>query len=216
MISTPVATMIDGLEVLDFGLGRTLLDYESAWASQQRLHAEVVAGHRGDTVLLVEHEPVYTAGTSTQPADRPFDGSPVLDVDRGGRITWHGPGQAVVYPILRLPDPLDVVAHVRRLEDFGIAICAAAGVPADRVPGRSGVWVGGNRKVAAVGVRVARGVTMHGIAINADCDLSWYDRIVPCGIRDAGVTSLTAESGGRIGVADLLEPILAHLRRVRP
>jgi lipoyl(octanoyl) transferase len=153
-----------------------------------------------DTLLLLEHEPVYTAGRRTEPQDRPFDGTPVIDVDRGGRITWHGPGQLVGYPIVHLPQPMDVVGHVRRLEELLIRTCAHFGVDGQRVPGRSGVWVDGTpaRKVAAVGVRVARGVTMHGFALNVDCDLGAYDRIVPCGIADAGVTSLAQETGGPV------------------
>lgn len=191
------------------------VDYERAWDLQRALHDEVVAGTSDDTVLLLEHEPVYTAGRRTEPLDRPFDGTPVIDVDRGGRITWHGPGQLVGYPIVRLPDPLDVVAHVRRLEQIVIDSCAVAGLETMRVEGRSGVWVdadarGPQRKVAAIGVRVARGVTLHGFALNCDCDLVAFDRIVPCGIRDAGVTSLTAELGRRVTVAEALPVVEAR------
>ena len=176
--------------------------YEQAWEQQRALHAEVVAGTRPDTVLLLEHPPVYTAGKRTEPHERPFGnaGAPVIDVDRGGKITWHGPGQIVGYPILRLPDPIDVVAYVRRMEATLIAVCAEFGVAAGRVEGRSGVWLAADanrpaRKIAAIGIRVAQGVTLHGFALNCDPDLSWYDRIVPCGIADAGVTSLAAELG---------------------
>ncbi|MHB1063125.1 MAG: lipoyl(octanoyl) transferase LipB, partial [Georgenia sp.] len=169
-----------------------------------------VAGDRPDTVLLLEHSDVYTAGSRTGARDRPTDGTPVVDVDRGGRITWHGPGQLVAYPIVRLREPVDVVAYVRALEQAVINLAAGYGVATARVAGRSGVWVlsderGRDRKLCAVGVRVARGVTMHGIAINAEPDLHAYDRIVPCGIDDADVTSLTAEAGRRIGVLDIVD-----------
>lgn len=203
-------------------LGPSPVDYAWAWDLQRTLHDEIVAGTADDTVLLLEHEPVYTAGRRTEPLDRPFDGTPVVDVDRGGRITWHGPGQLVGYPIVRLPAPLDVVAHVRRLEQIVIDSCAAVGLETMRVEGRSGVWVdadarGPQRKVAAIGVRVARGVTLHGFAVNCDCDLGAFDRIVPCGIRDAGVTSLTAELGRPVTVDEMLpiveEQVLRHLSR---
>jgi lipoyl(octanoyl) transferase len=189
-----------------------LVDYREAWAEQRRLHDAVVAGDRPDTVLLLEHPSVFTAGKRTEAADRPMDGTPVVDVDRGGKITWHGPGQLVGYPILRLPDPVDVVAYVRRTEQLLIDVCAEFGVAAERVEGRSGAWVkaddrGPDRKIAAIGIRVARGVTQHGFALNCDCDLSAYDRFVPCGIRDAGVTSLTQELGRPVTVADVL-PVL--------
>src|SRR3954469_15948004 len=193
-----------------------LVDYREAWEQQQRLHDAVVAGDRGDTVLLLEHPSVFTAGKRTEPADLPFDGTPVVDVDRGGKITWHGPGQLVGYPILRLPDPVDVVAYVRRTEQLLIDVCAEFGVSTERVEGRSGAWVraddrGPDRKVAAIGIRVARGVTLHGFAINADCDLSYFDRIVPCGLRDAGVTSLSAELGRRVTVAEITPIVERHL-----
>ncbi|GAA3762589.1 MULTISPECIES: lipoyl(octanoyl) transferase LipB [Micromonospora] len=193
-----------------------LLDYQAAWDEQRRLHEAVVAGEQGDTVLLLEHPSVYTAGKRTEPWDRPVDGTPVVDVDRGGKITWHGPGQLVGYPIVRLPDPVDVVAYVRRTEQLLIDVCAEFGLTAGRVEGRSGVWVpeddrGPARKVAAIGIRVARGVTLHGFSVNCDCDLGFFDRIVPCGIRDAGVTSLTAELGRPVTVADVLPVVERHL-----
>ncbi|MFG2167598.1 lipoyl(octanoyl) transferase LipB [Micromonospora chersina] len=193
-----------------------LLDYQAAWDEQRRLHEAVVAGEQGDTVLLLEHPSVYTAGKRTEPWDRPVDGTPVIDVDRGGKITWHGPGQLVGYPIVKLPDPVDVVAYVRRTEQLLIDVCAEFGLAAGRVEGRSGVWVpeddrGPARKVAAIGIRVARGVTLHGFSINCDCDLGFFDRIVPCGIRDAGVTSLTAELGRPITVADVLPVVERRL-----
>ncbi len=195
------------------GFGAEAVGYETAWDLQREVHAGVVAGITPDTVLLLEHPPTYTAGKRTRPEERPADGTPVIDVDRGGKITWHGPGQLVGYPIVRLPDPVDVVAHVRRLEGLLIDTCAELGLATYRVEGRSGVWVAPDsplagtrpeRKVAAIGVRVSRGVTMHGFALNADCDLAWFDRIVPCGIADAGVTSLTAELGRTVTVSDVL------------
>ncbi|WDZ84467.1 lipoyl(octanoyl) transferase LipB [Micromonospora cathayae] len=192
------------------------IDYQAAWDEQRRLHEAVVAGESPDTVLLLEHPSVYTAGKRTEPWDRPLDGTPVVDVDRGGKITWHGPGQLVGYPILRLPDPVDVVAYVRRTEQLLIDVCAEFGLVADRVDGRSGVWVpaddrGPARKVAAIGIRVSRGVTQHGFSLNCDCDLTYFDRIVPCGIRDAGVTSLSAELGRPVTVADALPVVERHL-----
>ncbi|MEV0133409.1 lipoyl(octanoyl) transferase LipB [Dactylosporangium sp. NPDC050688] len=205
-------TSILGFEVVRAGL----VDYETALAEQRRIHEAVVAGTAPDTVLLLEHPSVYTAGKRTEPADRPFDGTPVIDVDRGGKITWHGPGQLVGYPIVKLPDPVDVVAYVRRMEQLLIDVCAEFGLATVRVEGRSGVWVaaderGPDRKVAAIGIRVARGVTLHGFAINADCDLSRYNVFVPCGIRDAGVTSLSEELGRDVTVAEVLPVVERHL-----
>jgi lipoyl(octanoyl) transferase len=194
--------------------------YLDAWDTQRQMHAARVADEIDDTVLLLEHDPVYTAGKRTEVWERPTDAAiPVIDVDRGGRITWHGPGQLTGYPIVRLPDPVDVVSHVRRLEEVLIAVCAEAGVATTRVDGRSGVWVraddrGPDRKVAAIGVRVARGVTMHGFALNCDCDLAAFHAIVPCGITDAGVTSLTQETGRRITVTDVLPIVERELGRV--
>jgi lipoyl(octanoyl) transferase len=185
------------------------VDYLAAWEQQRELHEAVVSGSKPDTVLLLEHPSVYTAGKRTEPWDRPTDGSPVIDVDRGGKITWHGPGQLVGYPIVRLHHPVDVVAYVRRMERLLIDVCQAFGLKTARIVGRSGVWVpaderGTDRKVAAIGIRVAKGVTQHGFALNCDCDLSAFDRIVPCGIRDASVTSLTTELGRPVRVADAL------------
>lgn len=201
-----------GLDVRHVGFGDGAMPYDIAWQMQRDTHASVVSGRALDTVLLLEHPPVYTAGRRTEALDRPIDGTPVIDVDRGGRITWHGPGQLVGYPILRLPDPIDVVAHVRRIEGVLISTVADLGVMAERIDGRSGVWVradgsGPDRKIAAIGIRVSQGVTMHGFALNCDCDLTWFDRIVPCGIRDAGVTSLSAEVGRRVTITEVL-PIL--------
>jgi lipoyl(octanoyl) transferase len=191
--------------------------YHDGWARQRALHEARRLGTAPDTLLLLEHEPVYTAGRRTAVDERPLPGTTggaeVVEVDRGGKITWHGPGQLTGYPILALPDPVDVVAHVRRMEQLVIDVCAELGLAVGRVDGRSGVWVpaderGPARKVAAVGVRVARGVTMHGFALNVDCDLGWFGRIVPCGITDAGVTSLQAELGTPITVADV-RPLVA-------
>jgi lipoyl(octanoyl) transferase len=193
-----------------------LVPYEQAWARQREIHAAVVAGTAPDTALLLEHPPVYTAGRRTEAGERPFDGTPVIDVDRGGKITWHGPGQLVGYPILRLADPIDVVAYVRLMERILIEVCVEVGVSAGQVEGRSGVWLaadaaGPERKIAAIGIRVAQGVTLHGFAINCNPDLTWFDRIVPCGIKDAGVTSLTKELGRIVTVAEVLPIVERHL-----
>jgi lipoyl(octanoyl) transferase len=200
-----------------------LVPYEEAWEMQRDLHARRVAGEIPDTLLLLQHPSVYTAGKRTEPHERPMDGTPVIDVDRGGKITWHGPGQLVGYPIVALPDPVDVVAYVRRLEEALIEVCAGFGVDAGRVEGRSGVWVAADetghgfrpeRKIAAIGIRVARGVTMHGFALNCDPDLGAFGAIVPCGIPDAGVTSLSAELGRDVTVDGAIEPVEAAMRRV--
>jgi lipoyl(octanoyl) transferase len=189
-----------------------LVRYEDAWQRQRELHEAVLAGDAPDTVLLLEHPPVFTAGKRTEPSERPFDGTPVIDVDRGGKITWHGPGQLVGYPIVRLPRPLDVVAYVRAMEQLLIDVCAVLGVGATRVDGRTGVWLRDpDRKLAAIGVRVRRVVAMHGFALNCDPDLSWFDRIVPCGIADAGVTSLSRELRRDVTVAEVLPIVEAHL-----
>jgi lipoyl(octanoyl) transferase len=192
-------------------LGR--VPYDEGWRLQQQVHAEVVAGGE-DVALLLEHPPVYTAGKRTQPWERPLDGTPDVghDVDRGGKITWHGPGQVTGYPIVRLADPVDVVAYVRALEQVLIDTCAALDLPTGRVDGRSGVWTpDGARKVAAVGIRVSQAVTMHGFALNCDPDLTAYDRIVPCGIADAGVTSLSRELGRDVPVDEVLPLLEARL-----
>jgi lipoyl(octanoyl) transferase len=196
-----------------------LVPYEEAWARQRELHAARVAGEGPDTLLLLEHPSVYTAGKRTLPHERPFDGTPVIDVDRGGKITWHGPGQLVGYPIVALPDPVDVVAYVRRLEEALIDVCAGFGLQTGRVEGRSGVWVAADdtrpeRKVAAIGVRVARGVTMHGFALNCDPDMTAFGNMIPCGIPDAGATSLSAELERDIPVAEVIEPVEKAMTRV--
>ena len=187
------------------------VDYTVAWTLQQQLHDEVVAG-ADDVVLLLEHQPVYTAGRRTEPWERPTDGSLVVDVDRGGKITWHGPGQVTGYPIVRLADPVDVVAYVRRVEQLLIDVCTDLGLETVRVGGRSGVWTtDGARKLGAIGIRVARGVTMHGFALNCDNSLSAYDAIVACGIRDATVSTLSAELGRQVTVGQVLPLLERHL-----
>jgi lipoyl(octanoyl) transferase len=187
------------------------VDYQTAWQLQRELADARVDGGP-DTLLLLQHASVYTAGRRTLPEERPVDDTPVVDTDRGGKITWHGPGQLVGYPIIGLAEPLDVVNFVRRLEESMIKVCAGLGLETGRVEGRSGVWVpsDGNRparKIGAIGIRVARATTLHGFALNCDCDLSAFGAIVPCGIADAGVTSLTAELGRRVTVDEVLAPV---------
>ncbi|WP_375387496.1 lipoyl(octanoyl) transferase LipB [uncultured Amnibacterium sp.] len=204
------------IDVVRSSLAPDLLDYHEGWALQRRVHAEVVAGARPDSLILCEHRPVYTAGKRTADDERPTDGTPVVDVDRGGKVTWHGPGQLTGYPILRLPDRHEVVAFVRDLEAMMIDVARAFGVAGERVEGRSGVWVrsaGGWDKVGAIGLRVEQGVTMHGFALNCGNELTPYDRIVACGIRDAGVTTLSAVAGRSISPADAAPLVLAHFRR---
>ncbi|WP_028811350.1 lipoyl(octanoyl) transferase LipB [Streptomyces flavidovirens] len=248
------------LRFVRLGFGEEAVEYQEAWQKQREVHAARFADEVPDTCLLLEHPPVYTAGRRTQDSERPLDGTPVVDVDRGGKITWHGPGQLVGYPIMKLPRPVDVVAHVRRLEDALIHTCADFGVETSRVEGRSGVWVLGDpveqrpsvsagglsldfdprlrdeefdprmngpeyapsnagqrredRKLAAIGIRVAKGVTMHGFALNVNPDNTWFDRIVPCGIRDAGVASLAGELGRDVTIDEVLPVVEKHLRDV--
>jgi len=215
---------------LDFlypGLGSELVDYLDAWELQRRLHADVSAGTTPDTVLVLEHAEVYTAGKRTEPHERPTTGDvPVVEVDRGGKITWHGPGQLVVYPIVKLPEAVGVVDYVRRLEEAMIGLFAEYGLATGRVRGRSGVWLAADpatgrpeRKIAAIGVRVAGGTTMHGLAINVDPDLGGFGRIVPCGLSDVGVTSMAAELGeapSLLEVAHLLRPHLERMLAFEP
>ncbi len=215
-MTSPAST---ALLVERLGFGPDALDYQQGWDLQRQRHREVVAGAAPDTVFLLEHQPVYTAGRRTEPFERPFDGTPVIDVDRGGKITWHGPGQLVGYPILRLPERMAVVDHVRRIEAMLIEVCADLGVATQRVKGRSGVWVaaddrGPERKIAAIGIRVTEGVTMHGFALNCDNDLAWFDRIVPCGITDAAVTTLSKECDRGVTVQEVLPVVEAHLGRM--
>ncbi|WP_426624326.1 lipoyl(octanoyl) transferase LipB [Leifsonia sp. McL0607] len=196
-----------------FGLGSRHIPYDEALRHQRAVHAEVSAGAAPDTILLLEHESVFTAGKRTSPDERPTDGTPVIDVDRGGKITWHGPGQLVGYPILRLAEPIDVVGYVRWLEDVLIGVLRGLGVPGERVDGRSGVWLRGDtttangavrdEKIAAIGIRVAEGVTMHGFALNCSNSLDAYDTIVACGIRDAGVTTISRVLGRTVTPAEV-------------
>ncbi|MBU7599404.1 lipoyl(octanoyl) transferase LipB [Streptomyces sp. P38-E01] len=251
------------LRFVHLGFGDGAVEYRDAWQRQREVHAARIDDEIPDTCLLLEHEAVYTAGRRTEDSERPLDGTPVIDVDRGGKITWHGPGQLVGYPILKLPRPVDVVAHVRRLEEALLLTCADFGVEATRIEGRSGVWVlgdpveqraargglsldlaggiggapapdeeydarlmgpeyapsnagqrGEDRKLAAIGIRVAKGVTMHGFSLNCAPDNTGFDRIVPCGIRDAGVTSLSAELGREVPIDEVLPTVERHLRTV--
>ncbi|ARQ71180.1 lipoyl(octanoyl) transferase LipB [Streptomyces marincola] len=248
------------LRFAHLGFGTEAVDYHVAWQEQRRVHTARFADEIPDTCLLLEHTPVYTAGRRTEDSERPLDGTPVVDVDRGGKITWHGPGQLVGYPILKLPRPVDVVAHVRRIEEAVIRACAEFGLDTTRVEGRSGVWVLGSalegterpgigglsldfdprlhdeefdprlsgpeyapsnagqrdedRKLCAIGIRVAKGVTMHGFALNCDPDNTSFDRIVPCGIRDAGVTSISQELGRKVPVTEVVPVVERHLRAV--
>ena len=197
----------------------TDVDYQTAWDYQKRVHAEVVSGQRGDTILLLEHSPVYTAGKRTEIHERPITGAPVVDVDRGGKITWHGPGQIVGYPIVRLGDPIDVVAHVRRIEGMLMRVCSEFAVVTEQVEGRSGVWVTSPipaRKIAAIGIRVSQGVTLHGFALNCNNSLEAFNSIVPCGIIDATVTTLSSELGREVAPSTVLPVLHAHLGELVP
>lgn len=200
------------VDYVDAGLSANSVSYSTALERQRALHADVVSGRAPDSLLLLEHPPVYTAGRRTEPHERPVDGTPVIDVDRGGKITWHGPGQLVGYPIVRLADPVDVVAYVRRLEELLIAVLSDHGIAGVRVAGRSGVWlerVGAPAdKIAAIGIRVAEGVTMHGFALNCNNALEPYRAIVPCGIRDAGVTTMSRELGRDVSPAQLVPDVV--------
>ena len=190
------------------------MEYQKAWDVQRTIHAEVVSGVRPNTLLLLEHPSVYTAGRRTDEAERPADGTPVIDVDRGGRITWHGPGQLVGYPIVKLQKPTELVGFVREIESALIRVCADLGITALRIEGRSGVWVKddrGDRKVAAIGIRVAQGVTMHGFALNVNPDLTAFGQIVPCGIADADVTSLETELGRAITIDEVAPLLERHI-----
>ena len=191
-----------------------LIDYELAWAMQREFHQEIADGVRPNTLLLLEHPAVFTAGRRTLDSERPIDGSKVIDVDRGGKITFHGPGQIVGYPIVKLRDQHNVVGFVREIETALIKVCDEFGIKSERYCERSGVWLRdekGDRKIAAIGIRVARGVTMHGFAMNVDTDLSYYDRIVPCGIQDAGVTSISKELGREVKIEEVLPSLERHI-----
>ena len=199
------------LKVTELGV----VDYLSAWKLQKQIHQDVVNLQTENTLLLLEHPSVYTAGRRTEILDRPLDDTPVIDVDRGGKITWHGPGQLVGYPIVKLKNSTDVVGFVRELETALISVCADFGVKADRYCERSGVWVRdgkGDRKIAAIGLRVAKGVTMHGFALNINPHLSAFEKIIPCGISGAKVTSLSAELGSEITINEVLPVIKKHIQ----
>ena len=200
------------------GLSANSVPYSVALEHQRALHADVVSNRAPDTVLLLEHPSVYTAGKRTEPHERPTDGTPVLDVDRGGKITWHGPGQLVGYPIVRLADPVDDVAYVRRLEDMLIEVLTEIGIAGERIDGRSGVWLtgagrGAGEKIAAIGIRVADGVTMHGFSLNCSNGFEAYDVIVACGLVDAGVTSISRELGRVVTPADVVPLIERNFER---
>ena len=206
------------IETLVAGDSADPLDYADGWELQRRLHAEVVAGSRPDTLVLCEHSSVYTAGKRTEDHERPFDGTPVVPVDRGGKLTWHGPGQLVGYPIIKLKNPAGIRDYVERLESVMIAVLADYGIDAVRIEGRAGVWIdadekGPARKIAAIGIRVHEGVTMHGFAINCNNDLAPYGQIIACGITDAGVTTIAQETGRDVTPADLVSRIIEELRK---
>jgi lipoyl(octanoyl) transferase len=192
------------------------VEYQSAWDQQRELHHKIVTENHPDVAVLLEHQNVYTAGRSTKPEDRPTDSSPVFDIDRGGRITWHGPGQIVCYPIMKLDDPVDVVAHVRRLELLIMNVCSKLGLETTQIEGRSGVWIKGNgypdKKIAAIGIRVAKKATMHGFALNCNNSLDAFRNIVPCGIGDADVTTISLELGRDVSVAEVTPLIEEELR----
>jgi lipoyl(octanoyl) transferase len=207
--------------MLDFvvaGLSANSVPYVEGLELQRAVHRSVVSGEKPDTVIFLEHHAVYTAGKRTSPDERPTDGTPVIDVDRGGKITWHGPGQLVGYPILRLAEPIDVVGYVRMLEGILIDVLAEFGIEGRQVHGRSGVWVGPDgfeEKIAAIGIRVAEGVTMHGFALNCSNSLEPYSRIIACGIRDAGVTTMSRILGREVETAELIAPITARFLSTR-
>lgn len=216
-MSPKVAPM--SVEFTEVGFSPDLVDYAGAWTLQKEVHAAVVAGKAPNTVLLLEHAAVYTAGKRTEEHERPFDGTPVVNVDRGGKLTWHGPGQLVMYPIVRLRDPHGIREYVHTLEEIIIETLAAFGVTGTRVEGRAGIWLpagdkGPSRKIAAIGIRVHEGVTMHGIAINADNDLAPYAQIIACGITDAGTTTIEAETGTDVSARQLIPTIIEATTRL--
>lgn len=211
-LNSPASTAQGASHIVVDHIG--LVEYESALALQRKIHGEVASGNHANTLLLLEHPSVYTAGKRTQTFEMPSDGTPVVQVDRGGRITWHGPGQLVGYPIVKLIKPTELVGFVRTLESALISVCAEVGVNAVRVDGRSGVWISdgkGDRKIAAIGIRVASGVTMHGFALNVSPDLSKFSQIVPCGIDDATVTSLAIELNRSVDIAEITPIVEKHL-----
>jgi lipoyl(octanoyl) transferase len=199
------------------GFGPNFVDYEAAWQLQREVHSQVASGQRPDTVLLLEHGSVYTAGKRTEDEERPNDGTPVIDVDRGGKITWHGPGQLVGYPIMKLPNPIDVVGYVRWLEQVLIDTVATFGLASERVEGRSGVWVptdSGHVKIAAIGIRVAEHTTMHGFALNCNNSLDAYETIIACGIKDAATSTITELLGREVTVEMAAEEIKKQLKEI--
>lgn len=205
------------LEFARIGFAPNVVDYETGWTRQRELHHEIVSGTRTSTVLLLEHAAVYTGGKRTEAGELPYDGTPVISVDRGGKLTWHGPGQLVCYPIVALADPIDVVGYVRVLEESILAVLRGVGITGALIEGRSGVWLpaddrGVARKIAAVGIRVANGVSMHGFALNCNNDLRPFGKIVPCGITDASVTSIAEETGRDISPADIASSVEEQLR----
>ena len=211
-LNSPASTAQSAPKIVVDHIG--LVKYEDALALQRKIHGEVASGNHANTLLLLEHPSVYTAGKRTQTFEMPSDGTPVVQVDRGGRITWHGPGQLVGYPIVKLLKPTELVGFVRTLETALIGVCAEVGVNAVRVDGRSGVWISdgkGDRKIAAIGIRVASGVTMHGFALNVSPDLSKFSQIVPCGIDDATVTSLAIELNRSVDIAEITPIVEKHL-----
>lgn len=206
------------LEFSQLGLAPDFVDYMEGWDAQRELHDNVVAGSAPSTVLLLEHAAVYTAGKLTEDHERPFDGTPVVAVDRGGKLTWHGPGQLVAYPILKLKNRSGIRDYVERLEEIMITVMADYGIKAERIKGRAGVWIkadskGPDRKIAAIGIRVLNGVTMHGVAINCSNDLAPYGQIIACGITDAGVTTMSLETGREIHPADIAERFVEEFRK---
>jgi lipoyl(octanoyl) transferase len=206
------------LEFSQLGLAPDFVDYQQAWDIQRELHDKVVAGETPSTVLLLEHAAVYTAGKLTEDHERPFDGTPVVAVDRGGKLTWHGPGQLIAYPVLTLKNRAGIRDYVERLEAIMIAVMDEYGIKAERIKGRAGVWVkadakGPDRKIAAIGIRVLNGVTMHGIAINCSNDLAPYSQIIACGITDAGVTTMSQETGRDIRPAHIVDRIVEEFRK---
>ena len=205
------------LEFSQLGLAPEFVEYTRGWDIQRELHESVLAGTAPSTVLLLEHAAVYTAGKRTEDHERPFDGTPVVPVDRGGKLTWHGPGQLIGYPIIKLKNKAGIRDYVDRLEAVIIAVLADYGIEAVRIKGRAGVWIdqdekGPARKIAAIGIRVHEGVTMHGFAINCNNDLAPYAQIIACGITDAGVTTISQETGRDVAPADLVSRIIEELR----
>lgn len=201
------------LEILNAGIGDHPVDYMQAWELQKEIHHEVVAGTRPNTLIFLEHPSVYTAGKRTDDSERPTNNTPVIDVDRGGKITWHGPGQLVGYPIIKLNEPMDVVAYVRTIESLLISSLDEFGIIGERVEGRSGVWVKEGltySKIAAVGIRISESVSMHGFSLNCDNSLEPYSHIIACGISDAGATTMTALTGTTIKTSDVIPVITRH------